>query len=276
VAGPTITFLSDYGSTDEFAGVVRSVLRRLAPAAALVDLCHDLPAHDVRAGALMLARAAPFLAPGVVLGVVDPGVGGRRRGLALEVEGERGLHLVGPDNGLLVPAAAALGGVRLAVELARPDSGPTGAFGSAGPTFDGRDLFAPAVAGLCRGEPLPGLGQPVDSSTLVPGPALAARREGEAVVTEVAGADRFGNLELGANAADVAHLGERLVVEVGPARAPRVVRRVHAFSDLEEGELGALVDSSGLLSLVKDRQPASLELGAQPGDPVRIWPAPSG
>jgi S-adenosylmethionine hydrolase len=270
-SGQTVTFLSDYGSTDEFAGVVRSVLRRLSPQAVVIDLCHDVPAHDVRAGAFMLARSAPWLAPGVVLAVVDPGVGGPRRGVALEVADERGLVLIGPDNGLLMLAVASLGGVRQAVELVRPPAPTQATFGSPGPTFDGRDLFAPAAARLCGGAPLTELGPRVDPGTLVRGPVLAIRREGAQVVAEVVGSDRFGNLQLAARAADVAHLGSSVVVEAGGARG-RLARRVEAFGELAPGELGVLIDSSGLVALVLDRQSAARALGAGPGAPVRLGP----
>jgi S-adenosylmethionine hydrolase len=269
--GQTVTFLSDYGSADEFTGVVRSVLRRLSPQAVVVDLCHDLLPHDVRAGAFMLARASPWLAPGVVLAVVDPGVGGPRRGVALEVADARGLVLIGPDNGLLMPAVASLGGLRQAVELARPPAPPRAAFGSAGPTFDGRDLFAPAAARLCGGASLTGLGSLVDPGTLVPGPVLTTRRDGTEVLTEVLGSDRFGNLELAASAADVAHLGSSVAVDAGVATG-RVARRVSAFGELAPGELGVLIDSSGLVALVLDRQSAARMLGAGPGAPVRLGP----
>jgi S-adenosylmethionine hydrolase len=267
----TVTFLSDYGSTDEFTGVVRSVLRRLSPQAVVIDLCHDLPPHDVRAGAFMLARASPWLAPGVVLAVVDPGVGGPRRGIALEVADERGLALIGPDNGLLMTAVASLGGVRQAVELVRLPGPPKAAFGSAGPTFDGRDLFAPAAARLCGGASLAELGPLVDPGTLVPGPVLATLLEGTQVVTEVVGSDRFGNLQLAARAADVAHLGSSVAVETGDATG-RFARRVEAFGELAPGELGILIDSSGLVALVLDRQSAARALGAGPGAPVRLGP----
>jgi S-adenosyl-L-methionine hydrolase (adenosine-forming) len=272
----TVTFLSDYGSRDEFTGVVRSVLRRLAPQAVVVDLCHDLPPHDVRAGAFMLARAAPWLAPGVVLAVVDPGVGGPRRGVAVEVSDERGLTLIGPDNGLLMPAAGALGGVRQVVELLRPPAPPRAAFGPAGPTFDGRDLFAPAAARLCGGASLAELGPRLDPAALLPGPVLASRREGLEVVTEVVGADHFGNLQLGVTASEVAHLGSNLAVETGVGKGAgdgRRVRRVESFGELAPGELGVLIDSSGLVALVLDRQSAARVLGAEPGDAVRLGPA---
>jgi S-adenosylmethionine hydrolase len=172
-----------------------------------------------------------------------------------------------------VPAATSLGGVRQVVELTRPGAPPAAAFGSAGPTFDGRDLFAPAAARLCGGASLAELGPSVDPATLVPGPVPGTRLEGPEVVTEVVGSDRFGNLQLAATADDVAHLGSRLAVELGAGGDRRLARRVEAFSELAHGELGALVDSSGLVALVLDRRSASVALGAAPGDAVRLGPA---
>src|SRR6266480_3775754 len=99
----TITFLSDYGLTDEFVGVVKSVIRAIAPDVAVIDLTHDIEPHDVRGASLTLARSAQYLVPGVVLAVVDPGVGTDRRAVAIEV-GDGQSILVGPDNGLLAPA----------------------------------------------------------------------------------------------------------------------------------------------------------------------------
>ncbi|MGH9269208.1 MAG: SAM-dependent chlorinase/fluorinase, partial [Acidimicrobiales bacterium] len=102
----TISFLSDYGLDDEFVGVVKSVIRGLAPAATVIDITHGVAPYDVRAGALALVRSVEYLAAGVVLAVVDPGVGTDRRAVAVEV-GEAGESvLVGPDNGLLAPAVA--------------------------------------------------------------------------------------------------------------------------------------------------------------------------
>ena len=105
----TISFLSDYGIDDEFVGVVHSVVRSIAPHAHVVDITHGIAAHDVRAGGLALARASGYLCPGVVLAVVDPGVGTDRRAVAVEV-GDGESVLVGPDNGLLAPAVAMVGG----------------------------------------------------------------------------------------------------------------------------------------------------------------------
>src|SRR5687768_9570860 len=105
----TVSFLSDYGTRDEFVGVVKSVIRDLAPHVTVIDLTHEIPAHDIRAGGLCLARCVQYVAPGVVLAVVDPGVGTERRAVAIEVAEGAGV-LVGPDNGLLAPAVAMAGG----------------------------------------------------------------------------------------------------------------------------------------------------------------------
>ncbi|MGI8493374.1 MAG: SAM hydrolase/SAM-dependent halogenase family protein, partial [Acidimicrobiales bacterium] len=117
----TVVFLSDYGLSDEFVGVVHRAIRRQAPHAAVIDLTHQVPRHDVKAGAALLWRAAPWLAPAVVLAVVDPGVGTQRRGVAVETgEGDRRLVFVGPDSGLLTAAALRAGSIRTAVVLDDP------------------------------------------------------------------------------------------------------------------------------------------------------------
>src|SRR5687768_695013 len=128
----TISFLSDYGNADEFVGVVKSVVRTIAPHVTVIDLTHEIPPHDVRAGGLALARAVQYLAPGVILAVVDPGVGTERRAVAVEVAGGEGVF-VGPDNGLLASAVAMCGGAERAVELTNPDY----QLAAPGPTFAG-------------------------------------------------------------------------------------------------------------------------------------------
>ena len=140
----TISFLSDYGTTDEFVGVVHSVVRQLAPEVRVIDITHHVPAHDVRSGGLTLARSAQYLAPGVVLAVVDPGVGSSRRAIAVEV-GDGASILVGPDNGLLAPAVAMVGGATRAVSLDELDYQLL----APGPTFAGRWMsLLPYVAAL--------------------------------------------------------------------------------------------------------------------------------
>src|ERR1700716_2771751 len=126
----TISFLSDYGHADEFVGVVHSVIRGIAPHTTVVDICHEVPPHDVRAGSLTLVRAVQYLAAGVVLAVVDPGVGTARRAIAVEAGEDGDTIFVGPDNGLLASAVAMVGGATRAVELTNvayhlPAPGPT-------------------------------------------------------------------------------------------------------------------------------------------------------
>ena len=144
----TVSFLSDYGNKDEFVGVVKSVIRSIANEVSIIDITHGIKPHDIRAGSLALARASQYLLPGIVLAVVDPGVGGERRAVAIEINNGEYVF-VGPDNGLLALAIAMLGDVTAAIELDNPNFHiPT--YSS---TFDGRDIFAPVSAHLCAGVP---------------------------------------------------------------------------------------------------------------------------
>ena len=157
-----ITFLSDYGLRDEFVGVVHAVIAHECPTARVVDLSHGVPRQSVLAGALMLARALPYATPGVHLAVVDPDVGARRRAIALRTSEEDRL-LVGPDNGLLIPAAVRFGGIAEAVEISHSPwrLEPVSA------TFHGRDLFAPVAARLAGGEALADAGTPLEPGELL-------------------------------------------------------------------------------------------------------------
>ena len=137
----TVSFLTDYGTTDEFVGVVKSVICDIAPHVGVIDLTHGIRPFDVRAGSLALARSIGYVPAGVVLAVVDPGVGTDRRAIAIEVADGAGV-LIGPDNGLLAPAAAMAGGAERAFELTNADY----QIEAAGATFDGRDVFGPAAA----------------------------------------------------------------------------------------------------------------------------------
>ena len=271
----TISFLSDYGHNDEFVGVVHSVIASIAPHVRVVDVTHGIAPYDVRAGGLALARAAQYLLPGVVLAVVDPGVGTDRRPVAVEV-GDGASVLVGPDNGLLAPAVALVGGASRAVELVNPDC-RLDAQAQVGRTFDGRDVFAPAAAYLCCGVPLGTLGPSINPATLTPGMLPVSHRDGDDLVAEVLWIDRFGNCQLNLEPDDLE--------ELAPAGAPlqiaagddlRTAERVSAYAEVSAGRVGLITDSSGLVSLAVPRRSAADDLGLHEGAEVRLTTAATG
>lgn len=260
----TVSFLSDFGHGDEFVGVVHSVIRSIAPHATVVDVTHGIAPYDTRAGGLALARAANYLCPGVVVAVVDPGVGTARRPIAVEV-GDGASYLIGPDNGLLAPAVGLVGGATRAVELTSVEHRlPT----VGGATFDGRDVFAPAAAHLCNGVPLTDLGPEIDTAGLMPGVLPVSQIEDGVLVGEVLWVDRFGNCQLNVDPLELAPFGAHLAITI--AGDQRVARRVDAYDDVPTGSVGLVVDSSGLLSVAVARASASAELGLAEGDEVRI------
>src|SRR5947209_7570419 len=182
---PVITFLSDYGLDDDFVGVCHGVIATICPGARVIDITHGLRRHDVRAGALILAGALPYMPAGVHLAVVDPDVGAQRRAIALETA--QGRLMVGPDNGLLSLAAQRLGGVVAAVEIgtSRFRLEPVSA------TFHGRDIFAPIAAHLAAGTPLGEVGRPCDPGGLQTIELPQPRREDGALVAHAIYIDRF-------------------------------------------------------------------------------------
>jgi S-adenosyl-L-methionine hydrolase (adenosine-forming) len=239
------------------------VIAARAPGIDVIDITHQVPAHDIRAGALTLWRSAPWLAPGVILAVVDPGVGGSRRSVAIEVAAAEAV-LVGPDNGLLGPAAARLGSITAAIELAGP---PPGASAPGGATFAGRDVFAPASADLARGVALNTLGTPIDPAGLVAA-ALPNVRTGPdgSLGAEVLWVDRFGNAQLNVTPLDTDHLGA--VVELRAAGRTWPARRVNAYAELGPGEVGLVTDSYALLAVSCREESAASRVGLAPGDEV--------
>lgn len=269
----TVTLLTDYGSDDEFVGVLKSVIWSIAPDVRIVDLCHDIAPFDIRAAGLMLARSVSYLCPGVVVAVVDPGVGTARRAVAVEVGGGQSV-LVGPDNGLLAPAVAMVGGAGRAVELTNVEH----QLEPLGPTFAGRDVFGPAAAHLCMGVALEQLGPLVDPVGLMPGLLPIAHEDNGATVAEVLWTDRFGNLQLNVDPADIDAYGEQVAVVMSgsgsgsSSGSRRVARRVRVFGDLGTGEVGLLTDANGLAALVLNRASAAHELRLGTGDQLRLEP----
>jgi S-adenosylmethionine hydrolase len=262
----TVSFLSDYGRGDEFVGVVHSVIRAICPAVTVLDITHDIPPYDVRAGGLALARSAQYLCPGVVVAVVDPGVGSSRRAVAVEV-GEGQSVLVGPDNGLLAPAVALVGGATRAVALTNRDYHlpPMG-----GPLFDGRDVFAPVAAHLCLGVPLEELGEEIDPAGLLPWVMPIAREEDGSLVAEVLWVDRYGNAQLNVAPDELDAAGTHFELHFSGRR--HSARRARHFAEITPGAVGLVTDSYGLVALAADRASAAEDLGIGPGDEVRLTP----
>ncbi len=259
----TVSFLSDYGLDDEFVGVVKSVLRDLAPHVTVVDLTHGIRPYDVRGGSLAMARAIPYVAEGVVLAVVDPGVGTSRRAVAIEVAGGAGVF-VGPDNGLLAPAVAIVGGADRAVELTNPEHHLT----APGATFAGRDVFAPVAAHLANGVDLAELGPTVDPGLLVPGMISVPRDEADGIHAEVLWVDRFGNCQLNVGPEDLTAGHDVWAVSIGDER--RAARLATSFGELGSGSVGLVLDSHGLYALAFDQRSAARELHLAAGDAVRL------
>jgi S-adenosyl-L-methionine hydrolase (adenosine-forming) len=272
---PFVSFLSDYGRGDEFVGVCHAVVLDIAPTARIVDITHDVPPFDVRAGALALVRAVQYLPEGVVLAVVDPGVGTERRCIAVAVEHG---FLVGPDNGLLAPAVTMLGGPLAVVSIEAAEL----RLAAPGPTFAGRDVMAPAAAHLAAGVELAALGPAVDPASLVPALVPLSEEADGGLGGEVLWVDRYGNCQLNLAPEQLEAAGARpggsLQVAVTDAAGQTRVRRarwVRVFADARPSELVLLVDSYGMCALALDRASASAELGVRAGSPVRVEVGPS-
>ncbi|MGZ8734748.1 MAG: SAM hydrolase/SAM-dependent halogenase family protein [Acidimicrobiia bacterium] len=266
----TFSFLSDYGLADEFVGVCKGVVLSFAPEVRVLDITHEIPAHDVRAGALTLVRSVQYLPPGVVMAVVDPGVGTDRRLVAARTADH---VLVGPDNGLLAPAVGMVGGATTVVSLTNTDFHlPT-----PGVTFAGRDVLAPAAGHLAAGVPLEDLGEIVDPASLVPGLVSLPQHDDDAITGEVWWIDRFGNCQLNIDPDELRSRGGRLgsPVEIEIGGTPRMARWVTTYGDARPSELVLVVDSYGLLSLAFDRRSAADELGLRAGSGVALRGASS-
>lgn len=264
---PCVSLTTDYGLSDGFVAACHGVIARLAPAVRIIDVTHAVPPADIYRGAAVLAQTAPHLPPAVHVAVVDPGVGTARRGIALRAADG---VLVGPDNGLLLWAADALGGVREAVELTAPDWFPPA---STSATFHGRDVFAPAAARFATGAPLRGAGPLVDPEGLVrlaePVVAAGPGRLESTVLT----VDHFGNVQLAATADDLTGLAGR--VRVGSRRRTdepdgQLARRGRTFGDVPPGELVVFVDSSSRVAVGVNGGRAADALVVAPGDVLYI------
>jgi S-adenosylmethionine hydrolase len=263
-----VTFLSDYGLEDEFVGVCHGVMLRIAPELTIIDIHHNILRQDIRHGAVVLEQAVAFMPEAVHLAVVDPSVGSGRRAVAVRTES--GAVLVGPDNGLLLPAAAKLGGVATAYELTNEDY----LLSPISNTFQGRDVFAPASAHIAMGADVADLGPAVDPEALVVLEIPEAWMHEDHVHAEVLQVDRFGNLQL--------NLSSQLLDKVdlddgGPLEIRLEGRRINVvqgatFSDVPSGEFVVVEDSYGHLSLAINNGDAAATLRARAGSTVIVGP----
>jgi S-adenosylmethionine hydrolase len=269
---PFVSLLSDWGARDPSAAICKAVVMGIAPDALIVDITHEVDKYNVRHGALMLWCALPFMPVGAHMAVVDPGVGTARRPVAIETA--RGDYLVGPDNGLLLPAAERLGGVMRAhlIENAQYSLPVVSS------TFHGRDLFAPAAAHLALGVPLESIGPElaIDSLANVGWPPIITRPG--RLETSVIYRDTFGNLKLSALTGDllgaldgIAH-GEDVVLMVSDTGRQRQLQMKWAptFGEVALGDHLLYEDSYGRLCIAQNQGNAALSLPLAEGDSVTI------
>jgi S-adenosylmethionine hydrolase len=265
-----ITFTSDYGLDDHFVGVCHGVMARVAPRARVLDVSHAVAAQDVRLGAVVLAQAVPYLPRAVHLAVVDPGVGTGRGMVAVSAGGQ---VLVGPDNGLLVWAAEALGGVERVHALENP------AFRLApvSRTFHGRDVFAPAAGHLAAGVDPAELGPGLDPGGLVRLERPSVRAGVGRVAGGVVAVDHFGNLALDLRRRDLEKAGVAVgdPVEVLAGGRGHRVTVGETFASVPAGELVLHEDSFGSLAVAVNRGRAADRLGVGAGDPVEVAKVPA-
>ncbi len=260
-----VTFLSDFGLQDDFVGTCHGVIKRIAPETQIIDITHGIPPQHVLQGALVLANTVPYMPVGVHLAVIDPGVGSTRRALALRDREER--FYVGPDNGLLIPAAE-----RAGIEAAHELANPAYALESISRTFHGRDLFAPAAAHLASGVELGELGPPLDPDALVrldlPEPELRPER----IAATVLYVDAFGNIALNVTREHVTEIGivpgTQVELELGGERFYAVAART--FADARPGDVMLYEDSYRNMSVAISGGNAAEMLHARPGQSLRI------
>jgi S-adenosyl-L-methionine hydrolase (adenosine-forming) len=260
-----ICFFSDYGYRDDFAGTCRAVIKRIAPQVDVIDVTHGLAERDVLGGAVVLRNTLPYMPDRAVhLAVVDPGVGGPRRPVALRSRGDR--LFVGPDNGLLTLAADADGGVSDAHLLTNEELwlSPLSA------TFHGRDIFAPVAARLAAGLPLKVVGVAVDPASLLRLDVPAPETSADGIAATAVLVDRFGNvaLNLSASQLEAADLGAHLELECGGERY--FTRVVRTFSSVRPSDILVLLDSYGQVALAVNSGSAAEVLGVATGDRVHL------
>jgi hypothetical protein len=257
---PVIALLTDFGTVDHYAGTMKGVMLGICPDVTLVDISHDIPAHDVMAGALELAAAYKYFPAGTIfVVVVDPGVGSTRRGLAADTGDYR---FVAPDNGVLSLALRESPAKKMVELTERRYARPT-----VSRTFEGRDRFAPAAAWLAKGTQLPALGRPVSEIQKLEVPVPEATADGiRGVVVRV---DRFGNLVTNIDRKAVERLGAGGTIAIDAA-GQRVERLVATYAELPAEGVGALFGSTDHLELAAPSDSAARRLSLARGAIVTV------
>lgn len=263
-----ITFLSDYGLADEFVGVCHGVILGIAPKVRIIDVCHGIKAQSVREGAMVLAQSVQYLPQGVHVAIVDPGVGSDR--LPVMVRAAGGSWFVGPDNGLLIPAARKLGGPVEARKIENPDL----MLPNPSRTFHGRDVFAPAAAHLARGVAPEEFGPEIAVDSLVPPSVPAPRLHGDHFHATVLHVDRFGNLQLNVSPGELLGVGlaEGALLEVRAEGHRILVPFGGTFASVHPGEPVLTADSYGLMALAINQGSAADRYRASTGSSVILGP----
>jgi S-adenosyl-L-methionine hydrolase (adenosine-forming) len=263
VARPLIALVTDFGARDHYVGTMKGAMLAICADIALVDITHEVPPHDIIAGAIELGAAYRHFPPGTTfLAVVDPGVGSARRGLGAEAGGYR---FVAPDNGVL----------SVVFEETPPDrvvglSNPRYSRAEVSRTFEGRDRFGPAAVWLATGVDLAELGPAIHDWVRVDVPKARATREGiDGAVVRV---DRFGNLvtNIDRPALEAAGPARLLTVHVGDDGAGRPLSIVGTYGDVAAGEICALIGSTNHLEIAVNGASAAARLGASRGARVRV------
>ena len=257
---PVIALLTDFGSVDHYAGTMKGVMLGICPDATIVDISHDIPAHDVMAGALELAAAFKYFPAGTIfVAVVDPGVGSARRGLAADTGDYR---FVAPDNGVLTLVLRETPAKKIVELTERRYARPT-----VSRTFEGRDRFAPAGAWLAKGTQLPALGRPIADIQKLDIPVVEA--SADAVRGVVVRVDRFGNLVTNIDRKTVERLGVGGGIAIDAA-GQRIERLVATYAELPAEGVGALYGSTDHLELAAPSSSAAARLGLSRGAIVTV------
>jgi S-adenosyl-L-methionine hydrolase (adenosine-forming) len=251
---PVVTFLSDFGLDDQFVGICHGVIVRTCPDAQVIHLGHGVAPQAVAHGARVLAGAVPYLPVGVHMAVVDPGVGSERR--AVVIRSADGRLFVGPDNGLLVPAAEACGGIDLAVQIANREY----MLDQVSRTFHGRDVFSPVAGHLAAGLDPRELGPEIPAANLIRCALPGFELNGSRLRSSVQHVDRFGNIQLSAGLEDVIahfHAGREVEIQVDGADDRYLAACADTFADVGRGELVVFEDSDRRLSIAINQGSAS-------------------